>query len=344
MSIVSEHPAYLALAHPTSLPIPPHYQDVDAGVGLGNMHDANIDVAKEPLPAIQNLIRGFLNRCAYQSPNSKQDDDLRRWLAEQVAQRDIQLAPAFLTKSIDASCIYVETVYAHTPPEHRRYIALYTVCMLYADDLGEHDPDAIMGFTHRFATGEQQPNDLLECLAGLLRRAHALWPHYGADAIITGTLEALTAAYVENTTREMVLKPLATRYPTWLRLKAGIAAPFTNFVFADEWKDIPQAYLQIIPEIDYWTLGTNDVLSFYKEELAGETNNCVHMRATVEQITIEETLSRLVEEVLETAKRITAIAAHDEKLAQTWMRYMHGYLEFHLKTPRYRLAELGFCA
>ncbi|KAH9846346.1 terpenoid synthase [Lenzites betulinus] len=293
---------------------------------------------------MQDAIRDLLERCAYRSPKSATDPELRRDLAAEVAKWDANLPPAFLAKSVAAGCIYVETAYGHTPRAHRHYIALYIVCMLYADDLGEQDSAAVVAFTRRFVGGERQPNAVFECLAGLLRRAYTLWPQFGADSIITGTLNALAANHIESSTRGMAVRPLATRYPTYLRLLAGIATPFTHFVFPNTWRETPESYVQILPEIDHWTLGVNDILSFYKEELAGETNNYIHLRADAEQTSVDDVLRRLVDEVADTALRVNKITEDDPELAAIWTRYTQCYIEFHLKTPRYRLTELGFSA
>ncbi|OJT10384.1 hypothetical protein TRAPUB_13076 [Trametes pubescens] len=259
---------------------------------------------------MQEVICDLLNRSEYRSPKSATDYELRRALAEEVAEWKTHVALAFLTKSVDASCNYVETVYGHTPAAHKHYIALYTVCMLYADDLGDHDPGAVMQFTRRFVRAEPQPHAVFECLADLLRRAHELWPQFGADCVITGTLDALAANHVECMTRGMSVKPHATRYPAYLRLRAGIGAPFTHFVFPNCWRETPESYVQILP------------LSFYKEELAGETNNYIHLRAAAEQTSTDTILRKLVEEVTDTARRVVKIAADDEELSRIWNRYM----------------------
>ncbi|KAI0366897.1 terpenoid synthase [Pilatotrama ljubarskyi] len=291
---------------------------------------------------MQEAVGELLRRSAYVSPKSETDPTLRHALTQHVGSWDINLSTGLRDKIVDASCNYVETVYGHTSPEHRQYIALYSACMLYADDLGEQDPGAVMEFTRRFIRGEKQPNDVFECLADVLKRAYELWPQFGADSIVTGTLDALAANHIESTTRDMEVKPLATRYPSYLRLRAGITAPFTHFVFPKSWRETPESYIQILPEIDHWTLGAN--LSFYKEELAGETNNYIHLRSAAEQRTVDDILRRLVEEVSDTAHRVNMVIADDSELQAVWSRYMQCYLEFHLKTPRYRLAELGFSA
>lgn len=63
-------------------------------------------------------------------------------------------------------------------------------------------------------------------------------------------------------------------------------------------------------------------LSFYKEELAGETSNYVHLRAAAEQTSPWEVLHDLTEEVLDTARRIEEITANDPELYALWERYL----------------------
>ena len=103
-------------------------------------------------------------------------------------------------------------------------------------------------------------------------------------------------------------------------------------------------------------------LSFYKEQLAGETNNYVHLRAGAEQTSAAQVLRQLVNEVLESGREMESLTVGDDDLAALWHRYfqvsrfqthdlyvilsdsMQGYLEFSLKAERYRLAELGYKA
>ncbi len=148
---------------------------------------------------------------------------------------------------VDASCSVVETMYGHTPAAHRRYIGLYSACIIYADDVGEQDPNALRQFTQRFVRAEPQPNAVFECLAGLLRQAYELWPQFGADCIISGTLDALSANYIECTTHGMRAKPLATCYPTYLRQRASFGPAYTNFMFPNSWRETPESYIQILP-------------------------------------------------------------------------------------------------
>ena len=196
---------------------------------------------------IKDVIRDFLGQADYKSPGSQCDVELRTKLAAELTRWPTDISPAVVSKILDGSCVYSETTYGHTTPEHRFYIALYTACLMYVDDLGERDLDAVMKFTSRFAKGEEQPNPVLNRLSGLLRRAHELWTQYGADAIVAGTLDAVTAMYIEYTARDLVIKPSATRFPYYFRTRAGIGPPYVHFVFMKTWRPTPETYLQLLP-------------------------------------------------------------------------------------------------
>ncbi|PIL25583.1 terpene synthase [Ganoderma sinense ZZ0214-1] len=311
------------------------------------VHHPLITTTKEtedPLSEVKVLISDFLDRSNYKSPQSPCDLELRKKITEELSTWPSDINPTAISKIIDGCCVFVETAYGHTTHEHRCFIAFYIAFCIYIDDLGERDLDAIKLFTSRLVKGETQPDPILRRLAEHLGCVYDLWTPFGADAIIAGTLDAITATYLEFTTQEMVVKPSATRFPYYLRTRAGLGPPAIHFLFMKDWRATPESYLQIIPDMEHWTLGTNDILSFYKEELAGERNNYVHLRASAEQSSAANVLRQLVEEVLESAAKIDALTSEDPELAALWKRYQQGYLEFSLKAQRYRLAELGYQA
>ena len=83
----------------------------------------------------------------------------------------------------------------------------------------------------------------------------------------------------------------------------------------------------------------SDVLSFYKEELAGERDNYVHDRALVTNKSITTVLTELVDEIVQSIERARSILK-GEKEKEAWERLLSGYVAYHYTTPRYRLAEL----
>ena len=195
------------------------------------------------------MVHDFLQRSNYRSPNSPQDAELRRKLTSEISSWTATVGPQMLGKMVETSCSYAETAYSHVSFDHRYYIALYTACMLYGEDLGSRDPAAIAQFARRLISGRPQLSPIFDRLGDLLRDAHLYWTDVGADAIISSTLDALTATFVEFATSEMEIAPAATRYPYYLRTRAGGGPQFTHFMFMRSWRETPDSYLQIIPYV-----------------------------------------------------------------------------------------------
>ncbi|OBZ70154.1 Trichodiene synthase [Grifola frondosa] len=300
-------------------------------------HDVLIDDTKR-------IIRNFLNGLDFESPQTPMNSELRRRLAAEIASWNIDVSTTFTDKMLSNSCNMAETCYGHASPEHQYFIALYTAFTFYADDHCEGDPEPVGQFAHRFTNGEMQLDPVLDRFAAHIKTAYELWPLIGANTIISGTLNSMTAMYIEYTTRSMAISPSATRYPYYLRTMSGVGPPYAHFIFPKTWRASVNSYLQLIPELDYFINCTNDILSFYKESLAGETDNYVHLRAAAERKTPTIVLRELSSEVTNTVRRIKVVTAKDKELAAVWHRFLNGYLEFHIKTPRYRLKELGFYA
>jgi hypothetical protein len=84
----------------------------------------------------------------------------------------------------------------------------------------------------------------------------------------------------------------------------------------------------------------NDILSFYKEELAGEDDNYVHMRAGLSGNGTIAALEEICAETLTEISNITATLSHDPEAAAVFECYIRNYLRFHFSTTRYKLEEL----
>ncbi|TBU54657.1 terpenoid synthase [Dichomitus squalens] len=290
------------------------------------------------------LKRGMANKHARHSILRHKDDHLYDDIIKEVA--DIFAAAGddkiFVERFSRTGCDLAQITYGHTSTEHQHYIALYTVCLLYADDLGIRHLDALSQFARRFSTGEKQLNPVLDKLTELMRQAYDLWPQVGADAIVSGTLEAVSAMYIECTSGDMKITPQATLWPNYFRNRSGICPPYAHFNFMKNWRSAPDSYLQLLPYLEFYIIAANDVLSFYKEQLAGETKNYIHIRATTDQMTPVDMLRQVADEVLASGERVELLIGDDAQLMRIWRSFEHGVLEFHVKTQRYQLAGLTF--
>ncbi|EJF61156.1 terpenoid synthase [Dichomitus squalens LYAD-421 SS1] len=323
---------YLLLPHAPSLPIKEGSLFVDDRIRPDAFHET------------KRIIRDFLSGLGFRSPRTPKNFDLRQQLTAEIASWNIDVSTTFTEKMLHNSCNMAECCYSHESPEHQYFIALYTAFTFYADDHCGADPEPIGQFAQRCLEGAPQLDPVLDRFAAHLNKTFGLWPRIGANAIISGTFDSMTAMYIEYTTKDMATRPGATRYPYYVRTKSGVGPPYAHFIFPSAWRSSVNSYIQIIPELDYFINCTNDLLSFYKESLAGETDNYVHLRASAERKSPTDVLRTLAAEVTDTVERIDAITSIDPELAALWQRFLQGYLEFHVKTTRYRLAELDFYA
>nr|VWP01600.1 Uncharacterized protein [Ganoderma boninense] len=144
------------------------------------------------------------------------------------------------------------TAYGHTSSAHQEYIALYTACVVYADDVGSRHVEALAQFSHRFSTGEKHPFPVLNVLAGLMKQSYDLWSKTGADAIISSTLMGIAARHLECTSNDMTITPQATWWPNYFRNRTGFATAYAHFNFMKSWRPTPDSYMQSLPYLEFF--------------------------------------------------------------------------------------------
>lgn len=83
----------------------------------------------------------------------------------------------------------------------------------------------------------------------------------------------------------------------------------------------------------------SDFYSFYKEAIAGETENYVSLLAAANRQSALKTMEDLVNRLAE-VDRLIKESLRDGPERAAWESFTAGYAEFHLHTPRYRLKEL----
>lgn len=84
---------------------------------------------------------------------------------------------------------------------------------------------------------------------------------------------------------------------------------------------------------------SSDLLSFYKEYKDGETDNYMSQLAISNGQTQSQTLRNVAEKLVAIDRRIKNILGSGGE-RHAWESFTAGYVEFHLRTPRYRLEEL----
>jgi hypothetical protein len=88
-------------------------------------------------------------------------------------------------------------------------------------------------------------------------------------------------------------------------------------------------------------LSCSDILSFYKEELAGETVNHISILAGCDGKSKKDTLRRMVHDTADAHNRVLEILASHRDAYDAYWNFSRGYVGFHAGSSRYRLDELA---
>ncbi|KAF9456360.1 isoprenoid synthase domain-containing protein [Collybia nuda] len=290
--------------------------------------------------AIRDIVGGFLERCAIPYPMIPYDLDFFRLSCEEASRRGYPLeGKNSLKPFIPGGVAIATTAYAHVKDLPTRIvICLFTACAIYADDMFHNNAAIVDEFNERFIQNKTQADVILEAFAELIREMAVHFKRVVANIIVTSTLNGVTALLLEYETQGMKLSPAAHNYATFSRCMSGASEAYGLFAFPAQ---LPAAgYIQALPDLVIYINNVNDLLSFYKEELDGETVNRISLLAACHQISKIEALGRLADEAVEAHQRILRILSSDAEARTAYLMFCQGFVGFHTSFKRYKLDEL----
>ena len=239
---------------------------------------------------------------------------------------------------------------------HSRAYQVLTWFGLTMDDCANKgDPVGLATFQQHYLTHQPQVDPFFDHFTAQFNK---LWDYYhpiGANVAVSALVDFASACYLEIMTEGMEISPAATHYPDYVRLKSGVADFYAFGIWpVAQFPDI-KVYVQAVPAISRFASESgltlmqlcltfrldivNDILSFYKEELAGETVNYVHLLQTVRQKESGlEVVQDLIDEAVGLSEEIDALLAGGAK--EMWEHWRTGYITYHLRDGRYKLSEL----
>jgi len=271
--------------------------------------------------------------------NSTTNQHLEGFMLTEIRRRNIN--SPYLEKTFHQAATFAEMVYHGLSLELKKITALYMWYIIYVDDVAPQNTAPFLAFQNRFLHNLPQLDPVLDALADLL---HLIYDHYDvvfANTIISCTLDFITVTCMEPVIESFTLTPNLARFPWFFRSRSGLAIPFALFSFPKSRKPDVGMTLQILPTIERWIAGTNDLLSFYKEELAGETSTYIHYRAKVEGKKPVEVFGQLGFELAEAARSInTVVGGSTANMIEAWSECEFGFISWHLEVDRYKLKEL----
>ncbi|KAJ0278845.1 hypothetical protein COL940_007061 [Colletotrichum noveboracense] len=255
---------------------------------------------------------------APQHPNTRPalEAAMLEYAATSGAPYESEYAQRYFDVGLTLACAYYPT----HPFAVKLHIAIYSWLAIYIDD-DDAGNDDLAGFQERFHRGEPQPSALLSRFAEVLHDMSKYYEPLVANFIVCSTLQFVNATLLERRGEFHGLKHCK-------RQAAGPTMSATGV-------ECPRRIPDMMTYINY----ANDILSFHKETLAGETDNYINTRAVCEQREPLAVLETVVAEAIEANSRVVGLlrTRSDPMYALKWDEFFNGYIFFHLSAKRYKL-------
>ncbi|KAJ7120921.1 isoprenoid synthase domain-containing protein [Mycena epipterygia] len=275
--------------------------------------------------------------------------------------------------------------YPYASTELQLLFAKITVLGLLIDDSVQDEAVCaeIAQFSHKLFLGEPQGNRMLALFHATLKELSSVYENNEVlrDMAVIPWIAFLDGCLME---REMFmsqreapkatyLEGLAPTFPRYVRVKGGASESYVAGIFkATKEQNLPfSKYIKAVPDAIFISDVMNDILSFHKEELAGETYNFIHLRTrslssagkrgsgVAGEWTTDDTFHLLCQEVLEATRRVDGVLRLEEcerkmrgeivpeasdgvdeldvEIAKQWRAWRDGYISWHLECRRYKL-------
>jgi len=280
-------------------------------------------------------ISGFIERLNIVVPPFERDLKLEKCVDEIMLSWNCPPCPRpYVATAIDITVM----AYKHVKDSHTKaLIAIFTALAITLDAPDILDCLASDDFSDDVATGRIHEEN--GYLAEYVRSLAGMWKHFprfSASAIAASGLNFVNACILENTYHDPVV---SANFVEYRRLKSGLSDAYGHFIWdAAQFPD-EKEYIQAIPDAGAYCNYTNDIMSFYKEELSGETGTYVQDRALVTGKSSLAALHDLIEDTVAGVERVRAILG-EGRARDAWEGFVAGYISFHIYSPRYRLTEI----
>ncbi|EMD31444.1 hypothetical protein CERSUDRAFT_162846 [Gelatoporia subvermispora B] len=283
----------------------------------------------------KTAISTFVQRLNITVPKFERDLQLEQRVDEVMDSWACPPCPRpYVSAAIDITALAYSQL---TSLEAKVEIAIFTALAITIDDPKILDNLSSEDFCHDLATGRIHADD--GYLGEYVRSLARMWKHFprmSSGFIFTSGISFIDGCILENTYNEPIV---SSQFIEYRRVKTGICDAYSCFIwelaqFPDE-----KQFMQAIPDAAAYCNYGNDIMSFYKEVLEGETGNYVQDRALVSGKTSLEALNDVIEDTIAIVERVRRILG-EGKARDAWESFVAGYISYHVNNPRYRLADI----
>ncbi|KAG2151403.1 isoprenoid synthase domain-containing protein, partial [Suillus clintonianus] len=287
---------------------------------------------------IHQSIAEFLQRCGLQYKNVSIDEAWYSECCQEAINRGYPMDLILPHMAVGVAMMYS---YNHLPDRATKmWICLFTSVVTYIDDMMVRADDLghVYRFNERFMNCQPQGHPVLNTLDGLLREVACYYSSPVSNFIVASSLNFVSSILLDNETKDMPISPQAPSYPEYSRLLSGLADAYGLFIFPST---LPlREYVQCMPDVIIIINHTNDILSYYKEEIEGDTVNYLSLMAASRALTKEDALRELIEKTVQAYHNALELLRPRTEAYDAYVSFFDGYIKFHTTLKRYKLEEI----
>ncbi|KAG1849796.1 isoprenoid synthase domain-containing protein [Suillus tomentosus] len=291
--------------------------------------------------SIRQTIANFLRRCGLQYIDVTLDEAYHSECCQEAIKRGFPMDGKYSIRTyMDAGVAMGSFTYAHLPDPARMWMSLFTAVVTRIDDMVDNGEDMVdvCCFNERFVNRQPQGNPMMNMLDVILREITCLHSPLASDLITTSALNFMSSNCLDNETRDMQISPQVPLYAQYSRELSGLADGYALFIFPSM---LPiRQYIQCMPYLRNIVNHTNDILSFYKEEIQGDSINYLSLMATSRSITKQEVLQEIVEKTVQSHHSILECLRPHTEAYNAYISFFDGYVKFYAVLKRYKMKEI----
>lgn len=294
------------------------------------------------LASIRHAIANFLRRCGLQYTEITIDEAYYSECCQEAINRGFPMDGKYSIRSYMAIGVAMAAYgYAHLPdPAARMWVCLFTVVSSRIDDMMARGEDMVhvYRFNERFVNCQPQGDPILNAYDVLLRELTRLQSPLVSNLITTSVLNFVSSNCLDNENKDMQILPQTPLYPEYFRILSGVADPYALIIFPSM---LPiREYIQCMPYLRIVINHGNDILSYYKEEIVGDTTNYLSHIAASRAITKQDALNEVIEKTVQAHHNILECLRPHTEAYNAYVSFSDGYVKFHAALRRYKMDEI----
>ncbi|KAF8343308.1 isoprenoid synthase domain-containing protein [Amanita rubescens] len=229
-------------------------------------------------------------------------------------------------------------LYPHVTDQATRvFISVYAGLTTLIDDAFADKPGPISEFNYRFVRGIPQEYPALETFARLLRLFREHWNPVMADMLLQSSMMFITSITLEHAVKDAELPTCRSslELARSFRDMSGISTLYCLWMFSPDTP--PEMFMAGLHPISRFINIANDVLSFYKEELASSYSSLWARTNNTSQL---DAFKKMVNDAVDIYRDLEMLAEKYPCMHRPQIANLSGYFRYHLTLLGYRLIEL----